>query len=333
MYIYIAFFLIIVFFTKKNELFNSSIYFVLTIFIFHAFRYNVGYDYPEYYKIFNELPVYHRSILRLEPLNRLLIQFIKTINIWWLGFTTYSFVTIYFTVKAYKKNTNWKYVYLFFISLPSYYLLSMSLVRQFAAVGLVFYAYSISTDKKYFLSTVLILLASLIHFPAIVTLGGLFLTRISWNRKRIFLFGMSSFLFISFFYVFLINFLGYARYINLLSFKYEGGNSILLLYSVFISLAIFKYKYLSTSSKTFLPALVLGLSLFYFLHQFGQIGQRIFIYFSYALPFIFYDIFKIYFKNHHKITIYIFCLIIFIFTIISSNELEVHPYIPYETIF
>ena len=333
MYIYISFFLIIVLLTKKNELFNSSIYFVLTVFIFHAFRYNVGYDYPEYYKIFNELPVYHRSILRLEPLNRLLIQFIKAINMWWLAFAIYSFVTVYFTIKAYRKNTNWKYVYLFFISLPSYYLISMSLVRQFAAVGLVFYAFSISTDKKYFLSTIIILLASLIHLPALVTLGGLFLTFIKWNKKKIFLLGISSFFIISISYVFLINFLGYARYINLLSFKYEGGNSILLLYSVFIILAILKYNYLSIHTKTFLPALVLGLSLFYFLHQFGQIGQRIFIYFSYALPFVFFDIFKIYFKNYHKITIYIFCLIIFIFTISSANELEVHPYIPYETIF
>ena len=83
MFVYIFFLAVIIFLTKKYSNFNSSIFFVLIIFIFHAFRYNVGYDYPEYYKIFHDLPAHARQIVRLEPLNIVLIKFIKTYDIWW----------------------------------------------------------------------------------------------------------------------------------------------------------------------------------------------------------------------------------------------------------
>ena len=151
---------------SKTKYSSKSIY--LTLFIFSAFRYDIGWDYTAYVL---EIESGHDSIIdsRFELLNKYILLIGSYLNFYPIVFAIYSFLGLKILYLSINKNSSNRILsWLVFYSMPFFFFASLSTIRQSLAMILVFYSYQFIIEKKYIYFFCVISIASLFHLSALL---------------------------------------------------------------------------------------------------------------------------------------------------------------------
>ncbi|BBB90120.1 MAG TPA: EpsG family protein [Methylomusa anaerophila] len=147
-----------------------------------AIRYGTGTDYFAYIEKYYEVTFYPQTFLEIiqgrEPVFNLLNFLVK----WNFNDPQYIFVIssflllifIYRMVEDQSKKINMGLAVFIFMTL--FYFASYNILRQYLAMGLVFYSYKYLVEKDFFKFAFLVATASLFHLTALIILPMYFLT-------------------------------------------------------------------------------------------------------------------------------------------------------------
>ncbi|WP_234702574.1 EpsG family protein [Vibrio diabolicus] len=217
--------------TNGTDKFLNSFPFYLTVFIlflFSAFRYKVGADYENYHRIFIQFKL-DTAPFEFETMNMFIIDFVN-----YIGLSTRTIFVIYSAIILYgvyqfisKLSISRELSLIVFFLTGMFYLSTLNGIRQWAAVAMVLLAVVRFIDRKYTSTLFFIVLASLFHKSAAVTVV-IFLLHFRLGFKSMLLLASSSLIFLQF-VVFLISFAGYERY--LIEGLYEQRVSVKLLFT------------------------------------------------------------------------------------------------------
>lgn len=156
---------------------NNLCFFVL--FVFSAIRYDVGYDYMMYLDILRYEPDYDR----FEFLEYLLQRFAAQTYIP-IFFIVNSFITVYFAKWAIEKlSVNVSISLLAFFCLPLLYTHSLSIIRFWSGVSVLFYATTFIYEKKWIHFAVFYIISYFLHGSMVV--GILFIPLVLFEISRI----------------------------------------------------------------------------------------------------------------------------------------------------
>ena len=208
----------------------------LLLFLFAAFRRDVGADFHNYYNIFIEFGL-DSAPFDFEPLNMLIIDAINYIGLTvYFIFFIYSMITLfsvyYFVVKL---SDNQEVSLAIFFLTGMFYLSTLNGIRQWSALALILIAIVKFIDRKLLTTFFVIILASLFHKSAIIMLF-LFFFNYRVDIKRIFLVTVCLlFLLKSITYVISIS--GYSRYLIEGLYTQSISTVLLLTYTAFLMVA------------------------------------------------------------------------------------------------
>lgn len=163
---------------KINSKASNNLCF-LVLFVFSAIRYDVGYDYMMYLDILRYEPDYDR----FEFLEYLLQRFAAQTYIP-IFFIVNSFITVYFAKWAIEKlSVNVSISLLAFFCLPLLYTHSLSIIRFWSGVSVLFYATTFIYEKKWIHFAVFYIISYFLHGSMVV--GILFIPLVLFEISRI----------------------------------------------------------------------------------------------------------------------------------------------------
>lgn len=163
---------------KINSKASNNLCF-LVLFVFSAIRYDVGYDYMMYLDILRYEPDYDR----FEFLEYLLQRFAAQTYIP-IFFIVNSFITVYFAKWAIEKlSVNVSISLLAFFCLPLLYTHSLSIIRFWSGVSVLFYATTFLYEKKWIHFAVFYIISYFLHGSMVV--GILFIPLVLFEISRI----------------------------------------------------------------------------------------------------------------------------------------------------
>jgi len=263
---------------KGVKIYGFSAVFIL-IFLFCALRFDVGYDYSMYYELIDgNINYYTDQINRIEFLPRQLIIFSRFIGFYQFFFIISSFVICYFFYRAIKENSEDKWIStLIFICFPLFFFMSLSLVRQYMAIAILFYSFSFIKQRKFWRYLAVVSLCFFIHKSSILALPIYFLYGNFFNKKLIVFIYVLGF-FSSEMVAFIIQSTSETYSIYFDQIKGEGGNLILIFFQILgLFLLPLVYNYRDKKDKNFnfyLLSYFVGLFLWASLSKFGHAGIR-----------------------------------------------------------
>jgi len=264
--------------TKGVEIYSFTAVFIL-IFLFCALRFDVGYDYSMYYELIDgNIKYYTAQINRIEYIPRQLILFSRFIGFYQFFFIISSLVISYFFYRAIKENSEDRSTStLIFVCFPLFFFMSLSVVRQFMVIAILFYSFSFIKQRKFWKYLAVVSFCFFIHKSSILALPIYFLYGNLVNKKLIVVIYILGF-FSSNILVYLINFFseGYSIYLD--QIKGEGGNLILIFFQILgLFLLPLVYNFRDKKDKNFnfyLLTYFVGLFLWSSLSKFGHAGIR-----------------------------------------------------------
>lgn len=362
MYIFIFFLLIILskLFTKK---YTNNICFII-LFIFSAIRFDVGWDFQVYYSLATKFDYLKYSIFItksetllkinqvwekelwlyfvMEPLNKVLYKvgwFLKSPQ---LIIGLYSFLILFFIKKGldYKKKKDYE-IWLFFYSFPLFYFHSLSTMRQWLAVSIIFFSYKYIEDRKGIKFILCVLIAGLFHYTAFLLAILYFISYLNLKKEvLVFLF------FISFFSkgflekLLLLDLPVISKYkVYILTSIGKGGKIIFfLIILLYLGILIISYldKKFYEQNKNAIIYTCFGCFIYIALIDFGHLGPRMSEYFIVFILYFLDDAEKV-LKKKFKIKKYIFILIEFLLLIlllhVDKNHIVRSQLVPYEAFF
>lgn len=250
------------------------------LFLFSALRFDVGYDYSMYYELIEgNIKFFDDQINRIEFLPKQLILLSHFIGFYQFFFIITSFLITYFFYKTIKKHSLDKTLStLIFVCFPLFFFMSLSVVRQYVAISLVFFGYRFIKERKFWSYLFLILLATFIHKSAIIALPIYFLFGDFLINKKIILYIYILSFFSSEIIAFLITLASerYSIYIN--EIGGEGGNLTLVFFKLIgLFLLPIVYNFRDKNDKEFnfyLLSFYLGLFIWASLSKYGHAGIR-----------------------------------------------------------
>lgn len=341
MFLYILFFIFIFFlltqFVKTSNIkyFNYS---YLIIFLISGLRFDVGYDFPLYYGwIKGDINFLEDQLDRLEFFSRSLVVFSHDINFYQLFFIVTSFFIVFSTYKVIKENSN-DYVIstLVFLSFPIFFFNSLSIIRQYVALSIVFYSFKYIKSRNLLKFMISIAVAFLFHKSAVVALVLYWVYNIKLKNIHFLIIFLGGFFSSKLVYILVENFIPY--YLIYLDRKIGvGGDKILLAFQViglFILFFVDK-KQNDYSYRFYLNTFFIGLFIWSSLAPYGHAGFRGALYFMVFFILLFPEIINL--VKERKVLkpmVYLLCFCFFVFTLIMG-KLNPHkdPNIPYRVFF
>lgn len=263
---------------KGFEIYGFTAAFIL-IFIFCALRFDVGYDYSMYYELIGgNIKWYTAQINRIEFLSRQIILFSTFIGFTQFFFILSSFVIIYFYYKTIKENSLDKWLStLIFVCFPIFFFMSLSIVRQFMAVAIIFYSFKFIKKREFWKYLTAVILCFFLHKSSILALPIYFLYGSFINKKIILVIYILGF-FSSEILAFLIKLTSERYSIYLDEISGEGGDLILIFFQVLgLFLLPLVYNFRDKDDKDFnfyLLTYFVGLFIWGSLSKFGHAGFR-----------------------------------------------------------
>ncbi len=267
--------------------FKQAIYLFLILIVFFAgFRGGIGGDFINYklwyITTFNDKNLEFGYVFLMNIFNYL------NLSIFHLQFffSLIFIILTYFSIKQYTKND--KFAWLMFVVFPYNYLFSFVLIRQYFAIGIIFFAFSFLFKKQYLYYLLAILIGSSVHYSCL--LAGFFifiLFQISINISKkhlILLFCISiPFSFIDFTYVFKYFFIGtkYEVYFNIKNISPMNVYFLILL-NLEVIFLLFNYNKLiqyNVKNKYLFLIVIFGFTLINFFASFNHVF-RFFLYFK-----------------------------------------------------
>ncbi len=251
----------------------------IVIFILSALRFDVGYDYSMYYELIEgNIRWYTDQINRIEFLPRQLIVFSNFIHFYQFFFILTSFLITFFFYKGIKENSEDKWIStLIFVCFPLFYFMSLSIVRQYLAVAILFYSFKYIKQRQIWRYLAVVTLCFFIHKSFILALPLYFLYGNLINKKIILAIFILSF-FSSDLLAFVIQLFSERYSIYFTRISGEGGNLMLLVFQ-FIGLLLLPlvYNFRDKNDKDFnfyLLTYFIGLFIWASLSKFGHAGIR-----------------------------------------------------------
>lgn len=171
-----------VWFTSKWQKNIIQLYFMLYVLTFSGFRYGFSWDYFQYVALYNGI---NTEFSKLEPVFNYLIDILRACNFNYQGLFLVYAILIYLFIFIGFKNYSPDFLMscMFFIVIPRLYFESLSTIRQFLAIAIVFWAAKYIVSKKdinYILSVVF---ATLCHYSAIVMLPVYWLAKKTYTMR------------------------------------------------------------------------------------------------------------------------------------------------------
>lgn len=312
---------------------------LLVVIIISAFRYDVGRDYLSYRNsIINLDSNYHNS----ELINKGLFYFSH-----WIGWPQFYFIIttliicylVNSTIEKY--SNNYTLSVLIFLSFPLFFANSLTIIRQFIAMSIVFYSVKyILYERNFFKFIILLTIAVGFHYSAIAALPVFFLDKIKIKRwVYLVLFGFPV-IFKKILVYIIANYApSYNKYVV---YKYGldagGGKAIYLFLLVCSFLLLFKKNILAESEKNrfYLNSILIGTIIYWALLDFGHIGMRIGSYYLMFSIILLPNTIKIFTKKYRKTIVfgfYLFCFLLFLVTFGVGIKNGESSYIPYMFFF
>jgi hypothetical protein len=260
------------------KIYGFSAAFIL-IFIFCAIRFDVGYDYSMYYELIEgNIKYFTAQINRIEYLPRQLVLFSSFIKFYQFFFIVTSFIITYFFYKSIKENSEDKWLStLIFVCFPIFFFMSLSVIRQFIAIAIIFYSFKFIKRREFWKYLAVIICCFFIHNSSILALPIYFIYGNFINKKIIVFIYLLGF-FSSKTLAFLIELSSerYSIYLN--EIKGDGGSLILIFFQVLgLFLLPLVYNFRDKEDKDFnfyLLTYYIGLFIWASLSKFGHAGIR-----------------------------------------------------------
>jgi hypothetical protein len=208
-----------------NNLKNSSKIIFVTLFLFSALRYDVGWDYMSY---LGEIKggVNELKSSRFEPLSKVILLASAITNFYPLAFIVFAFLTlkvIKMSIDRYSYNSTMSW--LVYYSMPLFFFASLSGMRQSLAAVIILYSFHFAKNKKFLYFLISIIIASLIHSSALVGFLILPLTLIPVSRNMNILFLLLSFFISSITKTFFLNNFGVFSFYEVVKDFYIDSES------------------------------------------------------------------------------------------------------------
>lgn len=326
---------------QKSKHVRTSIFLAIIIYtVLLGLRCNVGIDYTSYYYIFasykNNIPVDD-----VDRIFKILFPPMISLGIHYNYFVAFlAFVLIFTLFKGFENKLSILYIYIFYFFSNSIFFGSLNIMRQYAAIFIIFFAFKLFFDKSYIKFVILYILAFLIHRSCVIYLPFLLFVKTDLFKNRIiqfllllfsFIIGekVFSILFDSTVLTILSPFMGESRYLayidsnNFLKMSSSSENvvasGLFKYFKLIIDIVIIYYStYLKSNYSKY------NISFFYNLYfigivmynifQFNSITLRLCTYFDiyryYLLSILTYDCFHSFPKHKRYLKIFLYAVII-----------------------
>lgn len=296
-----------------------------------AVRYDVGADYSQYHYIIDSF-IKEQKVPMWEPLTSYVFVLpsilFKSVNLFFVLTSLFIYSLAFYSFRKYSFIPSLSLI----IYLSLFYLISCSIIRQAIAVSICLYAYKyiLAENLKKYVMTILI--ATLFHYSAIVSIAIYYIYR-KGNILRTLVILLTILLLKNLIIAGLTNLGWYTSYLDRLNDIASGRFTFLFYVLIFLSpFYLIKFKQYTKQEKGLLSIILSGV---FCQIIFGTaMGERLayyfLIYLCYAIPLLLRN------KASYKKYIYIFIFsVYFILTIyVTSNIKGVSAaYVPYRTFF
>lgn len=171
----------------------SSLFIFISIFTMSALRYDVGWDYSEYVGLI-ESGVDKVNSSRMEPLSKVLLSLGAYLKFYPIVFIFYSFLTLFVVHKMISRfSASHSISWLVYFCMPLFFLASLSTIRQSLSMALVFYSFMYLFNNKIEKYILVVIIASLFHYSALIGILLLLLYKWPFNLLWNYLIIASSF--------------------------------------------------------------------------------------------------------------------------------------------
>jgi hypothetical protein len=317
---------------KKGSQYSGFFHFIVVIIILTVaiIRFDVGWDYAGYYSSIQNPSHYNNT--RYEPLSRLFVNIALYFDSPPLLFVLYgipTYLLVYLSFRKYSANIGLSMI----IYIGLFYLISFSVIRQALAMAICFFSYKYLQRKLFLKYSLCILLATLFHYSAIISLFIYYIYHYNSKLKSVFLLICFTLLSRELLFYIIEKYTIFGGYIDIL-FVLQGGSLTRIFYILlFISLPLLtKYKNYSEEEKSLLSVIFYGLAIPFILGS--AMGERLIgyfiLYFCFIIPSLLYSL-----KFIKTVIYYMIFNVYFLLTIYISSNIpgQKSPYTPYQTIF
>lgn len=315
----------------------KNVLIIIILFIVHAIRFDIGFDFPSYYNIVDGYISNKIVFLRLGPITGGIAYISHYYDFTQLFFIITSFIFFlffYLTVRDF--SDDYLLSILVFLAFPFLYISSFCFIKQFLSLSIIFFASRYIIEKKPIKYFICVVIASLFHISSILCFILYFFRYIKLNIIVFYGLLVTSFILFPLISdgIFLI-FPQYSYYIDLDNIV-KGGAGIQVLLNVLIVIIhfILKRKKYEVNSEIYFNIVLFGVLLFNALMPIGPTGTRVattyLIFLVLLLPKAFY--FKYY--NYKYLFIVFICFILFMLSLFMGAKPGTRsPTVPYQTFF
>jgi len=305
---------------KKNVLFVYEFLFVIV----YVFRYDVGWDYPNYF----DTIINGDLSERLEPLSYVLYWIASACKSPILLFVLYgvpTYLLIFSTIKKYSVNIEFSlliYICLFFLD-------SLGIIRQALAVAIVLRGYTFLVEKKPVKFFLVIILASCFHYSAV---SAFIIYPVYYARNLIYFVFLLAMLLMKEILFYIIELEGsYAVYL-LDEDLMTGGRGVLFVYVCIVVASLFLLYFQRKNILLIrLYRILLLVPVFYILFNAG-ITVRIVAYFVVYMILFLPLLLQQFPKLRLMLGFFLVCYWLMLINVSMNNPIK-SPYTPYKNIF
>lgn len=318
---YIPFFFLLLFFLSKNSNLKElciSFYICLYLLLILIFRFDVGWDYLTYSKVF-----YSDNEVRFEILSQTVIdiaRFLGDVEYMYILFGFLTILPVYFSYLKYKRLS----LIIFYICFPYFFLESFSVVRQAVAISFCILSYShfLHRNKRFLYYAII---AVFFHYSAILfVLILLFL----WFDFR-----WLKFILIFIFLILALNFNPILYYLSQFfpTLLFYNSGTTFGLYSLVSILLLFIISINKNDCFDKYYVILVGIIFNFVLINFDSVLTRLCWYFY--IPFCFLSWSHIFYNlKNNKFIFLCLMLTFYSYTLFLKSTYQHGAYLPYKTI-
>lgn len=314
----------------------SMICALIIIYLFSAFRFDVGWDYYNYYRT-----IKYGHITNIISLNEYATIFLVKISqrsgITNIYFAINSFICIFLIAKTIKLYSYDRWLSLiFFVCFPLFYLNSFSVIRMFSAVAITFYGFKFIENKSFFKYTLTVLIASMFHKSAIIAIILYFAAHyIKIKTSKLVIIFISLPIISNIFQTIVLNYFPrYRVYFNPSSIQ-EGTKAIIVFVAIAIVALICRKKVVNKdkAANLYFNIYFVGVAIYLAFMEQGTLGHRFSLYGTIYSLLLVPKLISLFGEKKERMIlrfiIYILCILMLLFTVNVGSA----TYIPYRTIF
>ncbi len=307
---------------------------LLVVYAFTALRYGVGWDYLAYYDTIH-YGITSNIMFSGEYATTFLVDLSRRLGVTNIYFAVNAFICLFFTSRAIREYSRdyWLSIILF-LCFPLFFLNSLSVIRFFSALALVFYGFRYIERRNFMAYCLIVLLAGMFHKSAFITLVFYFLYDMKFSASKLaIILALSPILSTVINRLVIKHLPRYAPYAQATN-RQEGTKSILVFIVVGIIALILKERITARDrvANAYYNIYFMGLITYLMFFTQGTMGHRLSLYgtvFSLLLiPKILSLLKGSRVRILTKLIIYAMCIVMFLLTIYIGAD----TYVPYRTI-